>query len=114
MAKLQIPLLKTGNKFIDKAFAIACGDLAGNIGPYRSGLLKTEAPVIRAGLQYSAPWTRDASFNTWYAGALIAPETARNTLLSVLSERSGELLYKNVHGDKYQPIFEGGVNYFKL
>ena len=30
------------------------------------------------------------------------------------SERSGELLYKNVHGDKYQPIFEGGVNYFKL
>ena len=30
------------------------------------------------------------------------------------SERSGELLYKNVTGDKYQPIFEGGVNYFKL
>ena len=23
-------------------------------------------------------------------------------------------LYKNVTGDKYQPIFEGGVNYFKL
>ena len=30
------------------------------------------------------------------------------------SERSGELLYKNVTGDKYQPLFEGGVNYFKL
>ena len=30
------------------------------------------------------------------------------------SERSGEQLYKNVTGDKYQPIFEGGVNYFKL
>ena len=30
------------------------------------------------------------------------------------SERSGELLYKNVGGDKYQPLFEGGVNYFKL
>ena len=30
------------------------------------------------------------------------------------SERSGEYLYKNVTGDKYQPIFEGGVNYFKL
>ena len=26
----------------------------------------------------------------------------------------GERLYKNVTGDKYQPIFEGGVNYFKL
>ena len=30
------------------------------------------------------------------------------------SERYGERLYKNVTGDKYQPIFEGGVNYFKL
>ena len=30
------------------------------------------------------------------------------------SERSGDQLYKNVTGDKYQPIFEGGVNYFKL
>ena len=30
------------------------------------------------------------------------------------SERTGNQLYKNVTGDKYQPIFEGGVNYFKL
>ena len=30
------------------------------------------------------------------------------------SERSGDYLYKNVTGDKYQPIFEGGVDYFKL
>ena len=30
------------------------------------------------------------------------------------SERSGDYLYKNVFGDKYQPIFEGGVNYFKI
>ena len=30
------------------------------------------------------------------------------------TERSGENLYKNVGGDKYQPLFEGGVNYFKL
>ena len=30
------------------------------------------------------------------------------------SERSGEYLYKNVTGDKYQPIFEGGVDYFKI
>ena len=30
------------------------------------------------------------------------------------SERSGEYLYKNVTGDKYQPIFEGGVEYFKI
>ena len=30
------------------------------------------------------------------------------------AERSGEYLYKNVTGDKYQPIFEGGVDYFKI
>ena len=30
------------------------------------------------------------------------------------SERSGEYLYKNVTGDTYQPIFEGGVDYFKV
>ncbi len=30
------------------------------------------------------------------------------------TERSGENLYKNVPGDKYQPLFEGGVDYFKL
>ena len=28
------------------------------------------------------------------------------------SERSGKGLYANVPGDKYQPIFEGGVSYF--
>jgi phosphoribosylformylglycinamidine synthase len=30
------------------------------------------------------------------------------------SERSGNELYKNVTGDRYQPLFEGGVNYFRL
>ena len=30
------------------------------------------------------------------------------------SERSGRDLYKNVQGNKYQPLFEGGVDYFRL
>lgn len=29
------------------------------------------------------------------------------------TERSGDNLYKNVPGNKYQPLFEGGVEYFK-
>ena len=29
------------------------------------------------------------------------------------TERSGENLYRNVPGNKYQPLFEGGVDYFK-
>ena len=30
------------------------------------------------------------------------------------SERRGDGLYENVAGDKFQPIFEGGVDYFKI
>ena len=30
------------------------------------------------------------------------------------TERSGDNLYKNVPGNRYQPLFEGGVDYFKL
>lgn len=29
------------------------------------------------------------------------------------SERAGTDLYKNVQGDRFQPIFEGGVAYFR-
>ena len=29
------------------------------------------------------------------------------------TERSGEYLYKNIPGDKYQPLFEGGMDYFR-
>ena len=52
-------------------------------------------------------------------GALLAIEGITSPDGRVLgkmghSERSGDDLYKNVTGDKYQPIFEGGVNYFKL
>jgi len=28
------------------------------------------------------------------------------------SERAGEGLYKNISGNKFQPLFEGGVDYF--
>ena len=30
------------------------------------------------------------------------------------SERAAEALYQNVPGERYQPIFEGGVDYFKI
>ena len=30
------------------------------------------------------------------------------------SERRGDRLCENVAGDKFQPIFEGGVDYFRL
>jgi glycogen debranching enzyme len=42
-----------------------------------------EDGLIRAGGHYPTPWTRDAAINTWYAAALLAPDSARRTLLSV-------------------------------
>lgn len=81
---IDLPKLKTENKIIDRAFRIALGDFTGNIVDYKNGLLSESAPVIIAGLDYTTPWTRDAAFNTWFAGGLLAPEAAKNSLLAVL------------------------------
>ncbi|MCD6346743.1 MAG: hypothetical protein J7L96_04910, partial [Bacteroidales bacterium] len=79
------PQLKTGNKDIDMAFRIALGDYFTNIQPYNIGISDTIRPMILAGLNYSKPWTRDASINSWNAGSFLTPDIARNTLLSVLT-----------------------------
>jgi hypothetical protein len=42
---------------------------------------------IRAGGGYSQPWTRDASLNSWFAGSLLEPVVARNTLWAVCQKR---------------------------
>jgi glycogen debranching enzyme len=71
-------------KTMNRALRIAIGDLTGNIHPFQDGLLDKPAPVLLAGLDYDTPWTRDAALNTWYGLGLLAPEVARNTLMSVL------------------------------
>lgn len=76
--------LHTGDEIIDLAFRTAIGDVLGNIAPLASGLLKQDRPVLMAGLDYDSPWTRDAAFNVWNGVALLIPEVARDTLLSVL------------------------------
>ncbi|MFV0412358.1 MAG: phosphoribosylformylglycinamidine synthase, partial [Oscillospiraceae bacterium] len=61
--------------------------------------------------------TMDVRFNP--NGSLLATEALTSPDGRVLgkmghSERSAEGLYQNVSGNKYQPLFEGGVDYFKL
>ncbi len=84
--------LQTNNTVIDKAFRIALGDLFSNIQDYGTGINSIPSPVILAGLEYDSPWTRDASINCWNAGSFIAPEVARNTLLSVLENKNDSLV----------------------
>ncbi len=44
-----MPYLKTNIADTNRAFRIALGDLAGNIIPFKDGLLKEEKEVIIAG-----------------------------------------------------------------
>ena len=69
---------------LNRAFRIALGDLYGNIVPLKTGLLDDWRPCVLAGLDYDRPWTRDTAINVWNGVGLIAPDVARNTLISVL------------------------------
>ena len=59
----------------------------------------------------------DLAFNpngsAWAVEAITSPD---GRVLGKMghTERSAERLYKNVPGNKYQPLFEGGVSYFTL
>ena len=61
--------------------------------------------------------TMDQSYNP--NGSLLAIEGITSPDGRILgkmghSERRGDGLYENVAGDKFQPIFEGGVDYFRI
>lgn len=84
-AMLHELLLDTGCPDIDNAFRIAVGDLRGNIRPWAAGAGEPRSCIL-AGLDYGKPWTRDATLNAWFAGSLLVPEVARNTLMAVLTE----------------------------
>lgn len=85
---MNFPVLKTNSDQIDAAYRIAIGDYAGNILPFKDGLLEESKPVIIAGLDYVSPWTRDSAINSWFCGSLLTPEIAEDTLLSVLRKNS--------------------------
>lgn len=88
---LTFPTLKSSNQGLARAFRIALGDLAGNVQPFKDGLLDVPHPVLLAGLDYDTPWTRDAAINVWNGVGLLWPDVARNTLLSVLSNQDGRV-----------------------
>ena len=86
---------KCNNQQLNEAYRIAIGDVVGNILPYENE--GTTRRCFIAGLDYDMPWTRDAAINSIYACALLFPDIAKNTLLSVCEHKDG----KSFVGDQY-------------
>ncbi len=95
-----IPCFSCGNADLEQAFRLALGTLSYNTQPYRSGLLPEPCPCLMAGADYPTPWTRDAAINVWFAEAVLSPETARNTLLSVLESGDSEPVVGGQYWDR--------------
>lgn len=97
----MIPILETDNQEINMAYRLAIGDFFSNIAPFCDGLLCEKKPVMLAGMGYDTPWTRDAAINTWNGGGLLAPDVAKNTLLSVVIVENGK---KRIGGEYWDAI----------
>ena len=88
------------NEMINRAARIALGDIRSNCIPFQDGLLTEKKVCLMAGLDYDTPWTRDTAINTVNAMAILEPEIAKNTLLSVLEEEGGEIRVGGQYWDK--------------
>ena len=95
-----IPDFTCGNETLERAFRLALGAFAINTKRVSSGLLSEPQPCLMAGLDYPSPWTRDAAINVYFAAALLSPDLARNTLLSVLETRDGQTVIGGQYWDK--------------
>lgn len=90
------------NETLTKAYQVAFADIAGNIKNYKAGILTSSVPCIMAGGDYNTPWTRDAAINVWNAVALMRPDVAKNTLMSVL-KKTGVDTYR-IDGEYWDAI----------
>lgn len=88
---MNIPCFFSDNAVLNRAARIAAGDIAGNCIPFRDGLLEEEKICIMAGLDYDTPWTRDTAINTMNALCISHKEVAYHTLLSVCTEKDGQI-----------------------
>ena len=79
--------------------------------------LKAKGQIASQYVDLTGTPTMDLSYNP--NGSVLAIEAITSPDGRILgkmghTERSGDELYKNVPGNKYQPLFEGGVRYFTL
>lgn len=83
------PVLRCPVENVVQAHDLALQVVQGNIKPWKRGLLSEAKPALMAGAGYGSPWTRDASYNTFFGAGLLFSDVARDTLLSVLLRDEG-------------------------
>ena len=88
------------NEMINCAARIATGDIVSNYIPFQDGLLEEKKTCVMAGIDYDTPWTRDTAINTVNAVAIMNPEIAKNTMLSVLEKKEGSVRVGGQYWDK--------------
>ena len=95
-----IPNFTCGDESLNRAFRLAIGAFAINTKRVSSGLLTEPQPCLMAGLDYPSQWTRDAAINVYFAAALLDPDVARNTMLSVPETRDGRTVIGGQYWDR--------------
>lgn len=96
----HLPEFSCSDDTLARAFRLALGAFAINTKRMASGLLTEPRPCLLAGLDYPSPWTRDAAINVYFSAALLDPDLARNTLLSVLETRDGQPVIGGQYWDR--------------
>lgn len=110
---INIPSFKTDCKLFNEAYRVAVGDVVGNIINYKEGLLEKLAPCLIPGLDYHTAWTRDATINVANALFLLSPEVSKNTLISVLEQKNGNVFISGQYWDKIIWI-TGAYRYYEV
>lgn len=117
---MLFPYLKTDNEYVNKAYRLAVSTVFCNIIPYYQK--QCGDIVLAAGLEYPAPWTRDASINTWNICGLLCPPVTETTLLSVLNEDYVIGGYAGQNWDNiiwaigawYQYLYTGNIDFLNI
>lgn len=117
---MLFPYLKTDNEYVNKAYRLAVSTVFCNIIPYYQK--QCGDIVLAAGLEYPAPWTRDASINTWNICGLLCPSVTETTLLSVLNEDYVIGGYAGQNWDNiiwaigawYQYLYTGNIDFLNI
>ena len=99
---MNLTYLTTDNDKVNIAYYTAVSDIVANIKPMVNGS-KSDNPVLIAGIDYYAPWTRDTAINVSNAGYLF-PKVAVDTLMAVTKNENGKFIADGAYGQDWDSV----------